>query len=74
MEAKRYIMTKMTDKEYSDRMDLLQLMGGTGVIDMIELAAKQKDIDRLQDLQRLAITPSTQAALEKAMADLGYTS
>lgn len=73
MEAKRYIVSKMSDREYADRMTLLLSMGGTGANDALELAIKAKDVDRLMELREsgLIVTIPAQDAMDKALVDLG---
>ena len=68
VEAKRYVMLKMDKSEYDARMDLLAQLGSTGLLEQIELALKQKDLDRLQDLAEQCVTPATRDAIEKAIA------
>ena len=66
MEAKRYVMLKMT--EYGERLEVLALLGPTGLPESIELARAQKDLAKLEELAELAVTPQTRDAVEKAIA------
>ena len=59
-------MLKMT--EYADRLEVLALLGPTGLLESIELARAQKDLAKLEELAQQAVTPQTREAAEKAIA------
>ena len=54
--------------EYSERLEVLALLGPTGLPESIELARAQKDLAKLEELAELAVTPQTRDAVEKAIA------